>query len=529
MAAAAAAAAAAMAAAVPPANQMDELCRMLGHAGINNTGANVQQRVTQLFSGHHGLENVGDLSHLPPGSGKEMIKSFNANLPRNAPMNRRLGTIVAKKLDGLLFMAMDFHRRQQLFDPTEIDANPAILYDYETTFQAIKKHVDADLIPLPQWSSSTTWRNWKEKTMVAMASNYGEQYGSLAYIMNDPKPPGWDPNVEAKSEHEKLAYQLLRHGPAFNADNDAVWGLLHAAFVQTPAHAWIKPFETTRDGEGAYLSLLSHFESPGETAAQCDRALNVLNNTKYYGENVQRYETCIAKRANAIEDLSRLGQEFLDPVLTTKLHDSILVPTNLEVQTMKALMMERYRNDYQGAVDYSSTRILEINPRGSKGRGDSTPRRIASSNRSATIGGTMIADITHVPPEQWHALSAHQQDEVKRRRRELGKRSRSRSQGRGGRGRGRFGGRGGSARGRGQGRGRGYGGRYNDRSRGGRGAERQISAEQRSSQQYQAETPTSGGQQRRTNNQQAGQPSGRGPQNGARFGQSGALRPAEGA
>ena len=361
-----------------------------------------------------------------------------------------------------------------------------------------------------------------------MQDNYGAQYCSMFYIFNEPKPPAWDPDVDAADANEKLMYQLLRQGPAFEVDNQAAWQLLHAAFVGTVGYAWIKDFESSKDGEGAWLALLAHFEGAGKTAARCAEALQVLETEKYYGENVKRFDDVLARRKNAILDLKKLGQEFNDSILVQKLVDSIQVSgTNVDISTMKAMMLQLHRHDYEGAANYASTRIREINPKGSSRRGEAAgaQRRIA---KTTIVGGKTIDDIHNIPNDQWHQLSHEQQEDVKRRRKESsGKRNRSRSPGRGGRGRGHFGGRGRFARGRGRGPGRGGRGWYNDRSRGGRGdAERQIGAVQQ--QNPRADTASSGGaQQQPTNNQQqSGQPSGRGPQNGARFGQSGALRPA---
>jgi hypothetical protein len=533
--AAAQAAAAAIGVAAPPPLPIDRLCTLLGHAGISNTGPNPQNRLSILASGFWGLASPEDLHQLGCGSGGELLKGFNAAMPRTTPLNRRVGGLSERKLNGLIFCAFDFHRRQKQFDEAEIIANPNVLFDYETTYMALKKLQDADNRALPRWyekgsaaKGADDWRIWKEAAMVALQDNYGQQLSSLKYICNDPKPDEFDPEVDAADEAEKLMYQLRREGPAFRADNEAVWNLLHAAFVNTVGYAWIKDYESAKDGEGAWQALLRHFEGEGEEAARSTDALRILDTCDYFGENVKRFDECLAMRTNAIIDLKKLGQEFRDDILVKKLVDSIKVPHNNDIAIMKGLLLQTYRNDYDRAVEFASTRIREIKPRGSRSRGEAAaaPRRIA---KTTIVGGVTIDDINHIPTDQWRELTREQQDDVRRRRKKLGKRSRSRSPGRGGRGRGRFGGRGGPARGRGRGRGRGGRGWYNDRPRGGNeGAERQIGAAQRTSQ-PRADVASSGGaqqQQQPTNNQQSGQPSGRGPQNGARFGQTGAMRPA---
>lgn len=53
---------------------------------------------------------------------------------------------------------------------------------------------------------------------------WGPNYCSIAYVIRPDKPAGWDPEVDATTEYEKLMYQLPLARVAFEQDNEQLAG-----------------------------------------------------------------------------------------------------------------------------------------------------------------------------------------------------------------------------------------------------------------------------------------------------------------
>ena len=397
------------------------------------------------------------------------------------------------------------------------------LVEYEKIFRAAQKNSETGHHALPPWTNGANWADWKKKTIITMTSNHGAWYCSIKYIFNDPKPVGWDPEQDAKNEFEKLMYQLPRSGVNYDSDNEKGYVLLAAAFAGTDGESWIRSCQDTRDGARAWLKLLDHFEGTSYEASVKAKAIHVIDSITYTGEQHTPFEKVMAKLTKAYADLSELGQEYQEDLKVRNLHRITGgLQNNAQFMVIREQMYQNHRHNYQAAVDYISERITELFPGAAEARRPGRARRVAS--QSATINGRHIPDIRNIPGDVWYALTHEEQDTIRRKRAQLGKRGRSFSPGRGrGRGRGRGYGRGrGSARGRGRGYGRGGNSSSNNSSRGGRGTGTNVRQAASAGSNRQPDAPTSNG-----SNQQQGQSSGRGAQHGVRFGRGTSFRPAE--
>jgi hypothetical protein len=59
-------------------------------------------------------------------------------------------------------------------------------------------------------------------------------------------------------------YQLPLTGEAYSMDNKSVYHLLKSFLVNMSGWTWIEPYDTMENGQGAFLSWMSHYNGQGE-------------------------------------------------------------------------------------------------------------------------------------------------------------------------------------------------------------------------------------------------------------------------
>ena len=126
------------------------------------------------------------------------------------------------------------------------------------------------------------------------------------------KPAGWDPEVNAATEYEKLMYQLPLAGQAFEQDNERVFSLIQLAVVQTPAETWIFDAAAARNGRAAMQALRLHYEGEAELDIRATKAQQELDTLVYTNERSMPFETMITRLNKAYNVLKKHGQEFTD-------------------------------------------------------------------------------------------------------------------------------------------------------------------------------------------------------------------------
>ena len=213
--------------------------------GLANAGA-VANRQTMLFIAHHGIITVDDLNLLQPNQAKELVKGFNQRHP-----NSSVGILVQNNLTGLIWYVKDKTRRALPVDPLMI--NIADLLDGHLAYEAYVSNRDKgeNIKSLEKWTTNHDFDEWDRKVTEILSLIYGRIFSPIAYIIRPDKPAGWDPEVDATMEYEKLMYQLPLAG---------VFSLIQLAVVQTAAETWIFDAATARNRRAAMQALRLHYE-----------------------------------------------------------------------------------------------------------------------------------------------------------------------------------------------------------------------------------------------------------------------------
>ena len=541
MAAAAAAAAAQLEAQLQLQALHDHILPMVG---FSNAGVNPNQRQTNRFTTLTQLPNLALYQYLEFEQVKLLIKRFQTRYP-----NENLGVLVNNNLTGLIWYVKDLARRGQVVLPDEVV--PGDIFDGYNSYKAYvaNKEKGENISKLPKYDDKGEFDEWFERVTDVLNMIYGSYMCPLAYVIRLDQPAGWDPDVDARTDNERLVYQLALNGPEYNNDNQEVFKLLKNAVNGTEAQSYIEDYVVAQDGRGAMMELRRRFEGPNANETRCTKALSQLESLVYKNERETPFEGLVNKLNRAYVTLRKYGgQDFTDIMKVDALAKRFINSSsqNLTLKIALEQMKAMYRANYREAVAYMSSKIGEINAANRSITGN--PRRVSQATNESSISVrdrngnifTSFHDVDlrsptrHYTEDEMTALGFRGRAILEELRRLENERN---GHARGGRGRGGgFGrgnggyGRGGRGRGygRGRGRGRGYGGRYGGRgnnNNGGNGNNdgnnRQVNAADRNNAAAPDAAASAPPQNQGNNNNQNNQaPTGnRGNQNGAGYGQ----------
>ena len=293
---------------------------------------------------------------LQPDQGKELVKQFNQRHP-----NSSMGILVQNNLTGLIWYVKDKTRRGLPADPHAI--NVFDLMDCHLAHEAYKSNRDKgeNIRSLEKWTTNHDFDEWDRKVTETLSLIFGRNFAPIAYIIRPDKPAGWDPEVDATTEYEKLMYQLPLAGVAFEQDNERVFSLIQLAVVQTPAETWIFDAAAARNGRAAMQALRLHYEGEAELDIRATKAQQELDTLVYTNERTMPFETLITRLNKAYNVLKKHGQEFTDKSKVEQLAKRIKNPTNNVTITVAVdIMREAHKANYTAAVQFITARMAQI-------------------------------------------------------------------------------------------------------------------------------------------------------------------------
>ena len=434
--------------------------------GFSNAGANANNRQTNQFTALTQLITLEMYQYLEFDQVKQLIKRYQTRHP-----TQNLGVLVNNNLTGLLWHVKDLARRQQPIIPDEVEATH--IYDGYSAYKSYvaNKEKGENITKLPKYDEKIEFDEWFERVVDVLNMIYGSNMCPLSYVIRLDKPVGWDADMDARNDYERLTYQLQLAGPEFENDNQEVFKLLKNSVNGTDALSYIEAFIIPQDGRGAMMELRRRFEGPNAAESRCTKALSVLESIMYRSERETPFEGMINKLNKAYVVLRKNGgQEFTDLMKVDALAKRFTNVQNNNITLKIAIeqMKTMHRANYPDAVAYMSTKIAEINAanksitgnprRVSQGTtGNMTPIRNNNGELITTYAGVDIRNPTRqFTTEEMTQLGFRGRGILAELRRTVQDRQ---GNARGGAGRA-YGGR---WQGRGRGRGRGRGGRYGGR------------------------------------------------------------------
>ena len=85
----------------------------------------------------------------------------------------------------------------------------------------------------------------------------------LSYVTRLTTPPIAAALAALPVDQQRFWSVLLR-GTRYQSDNKTVYRKLKLSLLETEGWVWIQRYDTTENGREAWLSLLAHYDGPGE-------------------------------------------------------------------------------------------------------------------------------------------------------------------------------------------------------------------------------------------------------------------------
>lgn len=165
------------------------------------------------------------------------------------------------------------------------------------------EHVDGELpeINFKDWPTSIESVRSYYRTIL------GTTKIPLAYaIRDDEEVP--DAAEDPPENYDTIEDELIARGPTcnnqgnftqtFHADRGRVWDKLFEMLRGTDAFSYIRPYQATRDGRGAFLALVRHFPGPNHANNMAAAAEAILNTSTFKGDSrgwtIERYAKIIS-------------------------------------------------------------------------------------------------------------------------------------------------------------------------------------------------------------------------------------------
>ena len=155
-----------------------------------------------------------------------------------------------------------------------------------TEMQEIKQD-STELPVVPKLKTMSKWEPFKEMVEVTLKTQRNATLGHrLIYLIRDYENStqeqmeedygSWDLAIEARVNLE---------GSLFDKDNTWFYTLLKGLVVDSEIYTYIKPFDKTQDGRGAWLALKGQAEGPVVTQNIVNQAYSRMQNSKYDGKS----------------------------------------------------------------------------------------------------------------------------------------------------------------------------------------------------------------------------------------------------
>ena len=192
-----------------------------------------------------------------------------------------------------------------------------VMKNFDVQWTALKEKKGEDSPETPKISKALPVINWTEAFQDFLNRKIGNRNIPLAYIIRDePNPPAMAPPLAPGQPHsmehgsveaELIAWASHTHA-LFRNDNSDLYFLLEEATWSTPYAASIKPFQRSRDGEGAWKALTSQYAGKDKWEAEIKKQEQLLHTRIWKGQSNFSLEHFISQHCNAYVSMSACAE-----------------------------------------------------------------------------------------------------------------------------------------------------------------------------------------------------------------------------
>ena len=321
-----------------------------------------------------GLDTWEEIKHLTDDQVETLCKVV------RRPSNGNNGNVVSMLAEDFLKL-LAFYLK--LLDWTSEPLDPAavtkaLLRPLSTLKTWMKDHKD----PEPPTINNKDWPRNIEALEEYFRGCLSSNGVPLAYVIREEEapadaPPGGWPTTQ---DHMIMRCPIRTGGPGtpytldFPNDNQRVWELL-SAITRDLDYCWtyVKAFQRTRDGRGAYLALKSHYLGDNYVDQMASAAEHKLANTFYNGErrnfSFEKYVRVHVEQHTILNGLKEYGYTGIDDRSKVRYLISGIKTDKFDSVKTQILSTPAMRSDFDKCVNLYTEFIQQLHTHNPKSIG----------------------------------------------------------------------------------------------------------------------------------------------------------------
>jgi hypothetical protein len=219
------------------------------------------------------------------------------------------------------------------------------------------------------------WTQWELGFINYLTGIRGKSGVPLNYVIRKPVAAG----RVFHDDVERLVYEAMHEGVAFEEDNRTVYQLLKNCALETPAWEWIRSMDARQNGRQAMIALREHYDGPGEIEKRLAIAKKQLSDIHYRTEQTFPFESYITKLKSAFEILEECNEAYTERNKVSILLDRIQ-SNSTQIQAAKTTirMSNELKTDFNAAANCLSEIVATVYPTAQVKYG----RRVSSAHTS---------------------------------------------------------------------------------------------------------------------------------------------------
>ena len=130
--------------------------------------------------------------------------------------------------------------------------------------------------------------------------------------------------------------------------------------VDTPAWAWVKPFDKEQDFRKALFSVDDYFNGPGEVSKREQHAKATLRTIFYKNEDAFEFDHYSTKVMSAMAVLDKNPEEKMSERQKAEFLQKTIKPSDPKLTTHVELLSTKNSKNFNGALQHMSGQVSRI-------------------------------------------------------------------------------------------------------------------------------------------------------------------------
>jgi len=209
-------------------------------------------------------------------------------------------------------------------------------------------------------------KNWP-KTMDAIQDYFtcvlGETKAPLAYVIREEAaviPEADDLPANYTTPEQEMVARMPHQDangddlPTYIHDRSKVWQTMSEICQEDKSWIYVKPFQRSRDGRGAYLALHTHYLGANHVNNMANVAESKLALAKYYGEkrryNFESYISTLNEQFQILNNLKRYGYSGIDEASKVRRLNSGIKTDKLDAPKAQIMSSQALQGNFDESV-----------------------------------------------------------------------------------------------------------------------------------------------------------------------------------